>query len=180
MLRGIMKRFLLLTSFLFSCCLLGWAQDPAVAPLQTLPINPPEKQQDSGQGAGQDTSGTSGDQITKPAGAKGSTLIGCLSGPSKDGNFILRSMKYRTGVQVLGGDDLKNDSGSKVKLTGQWEAPTSPQTDANSPTEMRRFQVTQVEVLGQKCSVPIETTPTSKTKKQNPTTYNAPTDDSSH
>lgn len=171
-----MKRFILLASFsLFYCCVV-WAQDPAIAPLETLPVNPPEKHAD----ASQDTSATSGDQITKPAGAKGSTLIGCLSGPDKEGKYTLRSMHFRTGVQILGGDDLKNDAGSKVKLTGQWETPTSPEKDANSSTTIRRFQSTQVEVLGQKCSSPSETTPVSKTKKQNPTTYNAPSDDASH
>ena len=34
---------------------------------------------------------------------------------------MVRNMAHRTGVQVVGPDDLKNDSGSKVKLTGQWQ-----------------------------------------------------------
>jgi hypothetical protein len=173
-----MKRLVLVaTIFLLSCS--AWAQDPAIAPLQTLPVNPPEKQQDNSASANKDTSATSGDQITKPPSVKGSTVIGCLSGPDKEGKYTLRSMHYRTGVQVLGGDDLKTDSGSKVKLTGQWEAPTSPEKDATAQAPMRRFQATQVEVLATKCSAPAETNPIDKMKKQNPTTYNAPSDDSS-
>jgi len=175
----IMKRLAMLVSiFLLGC--FACAQDPAIAPLQTLPVNPPEKQQDNSSNANKDNSATSGDQITPPHGAKGSTVIGCLSGPDKEGKYLLRSMHYRTGVQVLGGDDLKTDSGSKVKLTGQWEAPTSPVKDANAQGPMRRFQATQIEVLATKCGAPAETAPVDKMKKQNPTTYNAPGDDSRH
>jgi hypothetical protein len=101
-------------------CLPALAQDPAIAPLRPLPATPAQ-QQDNAASANQDTSGTSGDQITKPAGAKGSTVIGCLAGPDKDGKFMLRNMAHRFGVQVVGPNDLKNDSGSKVKLTGQWQ-----------------------------------------------------------
>jgi hypothetical protein len=175
----VMKRLLFVASFCLLCSLV-WAQDPAVAPIETLPVNPPEKHLDSSSGPSQDTSATSGDQITKPGDVKAATMIGCLSGPDKDGKYVLRSMHFRTGVQVLGGNDLKNDSGSKVKLTGQWLTPASPAKDANATAPMRRFQATQMEVLSQKCRAPAETTPVDKMKKQNPTTYNAPSDDSSH
>jgi hypothetical protein len=174
----IMPRLVLVPSIFLLCCV-AWAQGQAIAPLQTPPLNPPEKQQDNSSSA-KDTGATAGDQITKPMGTKGSTIIGCLSGPDKVGKYVLRSMHYRTGVQVLGDDDLKTDSGSKVKLTGQWEAPTSPEKSANAPAAMGRFQATQIEVLATKCSSPAETTPVSKMKKQNPTTYNAPSDDSSN
>ena len=74
-------------------------------------------------------------------------------------------MQHRTGVQVLGPDDLKNDSGSKVKLTGSWEASPQqqPQTKAK---EARRFQVTAIEVLSPHCTAPSEKTPVSKAKQR--------------
>jgi len=157
--------------------------------VRVLPVDAPfAPQHDNSASATQDKSGATGDQITKPAGDKGSTLIGCLSGPDKNGKYTLRSMSHRTGVEVLGPDDLKNDSGSKVKLTGNWEAPEPAATtvaplqdkDKNStPAEMRRFQITDVEVMAKTCSAPTETTPVSKNKKPKPTTYNAPGDDSS-
>jgi len=56
---------------------------------------------------------------------------------------------------------LKNDSGSKVKLTGAWEAGPQqpPQTKAR---EARRFQVTAIVVLSPHCTAPSEKTPVSK------------------
>jgi hypothetical protein len=154
---------------------------PAIAPLRVLPVGPPIAQQQQGNAASatKDNSATSGDQITNPPGANDSTLIGCLAGPDKQGKYTLRSMNHRTGVEVLGPDDLKKDSGAKVKLTGKWEAPSPSQQPANSSVEMRRFQVTDVEVMAKTCSVPAETTPVSKNKKPKPTTYNAPSDDTS-
>ena len=92
---------------------------------------------------------------------------------------------YRMGVQILGPDDLKNDAGSKVKLTGQWQAPQQPVTPAPPQSQskdkpvarMRRFQVTDVEVVSPKCSVPTEVTPQSAQKRGKTTTYNAPSAD---
>ena len=151
----------------------AWTQQAAQNPAPAG--KPPGQPQPNAAGAAQDTSRTAGDQITKPAGAKESTVIGCLSGPDKDGKYTLRSMTYRSGVQVLGPGDLKNDSGSKVKLTGKWEAPQ--QTEGS--TRMRRFQVTEVEVMAQNCQPPSATTPVSKTKRPKPVTYNAPSSDNS-
>jgi len=154
------------------CCVAALAQAPAGAPVRPMPATPPAaQQQGNAASATQDNSGTSGDQITKPAGEKQSTLIGCLSGPDKDGKFTLRSMSYRAGVEVLGPDNLKDDSGSKVKLTGKWQAPAQ---QAGTAAGMRRFQVTDIEVVANRCSAPSETTPVSKNKKASPTTYNAP------
>jgi hypothetical protein len=163
----------------FALCLMSVAQDPAIAPVRPLPTTPPAAQQEgNAASATQDNSATSGDQITKPAGAKGSTLIGCLAGPDKDGKYTLRSMHFRTGVQVVGPNDLKNDAGTKVKLTGQWQ-PLSQPDQNNTSAATHRFQATDVEVLAQKCTPPSETTPVSKNKPQKPTTYNAPTSDDS-
>src|SRR5271166_2304107 len=171
---------------------------PAIAPLRVLPVGPPERQQqsDSTQQQGnatsatKDNSGTTGDQITKPAAAKGPTLIGCLSGPDKNGNYMLHSMNHRNGVKILGPADLKNASGAKVKLTGQWLTPeklpgsatASPNNTAATPangkaapqSEMLRFQVTDIEVMAKTCTAPTEVTPQSKNKKPKPTIYNAP------
>ena len=87
-------------------------------------------------------------------------------------------MAHRFGVQVLGADELKNDSGSKVKLTGQWQPLPPSELDKKSP-ETHRFQATDVEVLAAKCKPPGETNPVSKSKPQKPTTYNAPSSDDS-
>jgi hypothetical protein len=82
-------------------------------------------------------------------------------------------------VQVWGSDELKNDSGSKVKLTGQWQPLPPSELNKKSP-EKDRFQATDVEVVAQKCKPPGETTPVSKSKPQKPTTYNAPGSDDSN
>jgi len=189
-----MQRFIHLACLLLALGSFCFAQDPAIAPERPLSVNPPERQsdqQDNSASATKDNSATSGDQITKPAGAKGSTLIGCLVGPDKDGKFMVRNMAHRAGVQVVGPDDLKNDSGSKVKLTGQWQPlppdqmPVSPAQPTGKPEqperkpETRRFQATDVEVEAQKCTPPSETTPVSKNKAQKPTTYNAPSSNDS-
>lgn len=138
----------------------------------TSPGHTSAEQQKNAASASNDNSAISGDQVTKPAGAKGTTLIGCLSGPNADGRYMLTSMQHRTGVQVLGPDELKNDSGSKVKLTGAWEAnPGQPQVK-----EARRFQVTAVEVLSQNCKAPSATTPVSKEKQRQQQQKSSPGD----
>jgi hypothetical protein len=168
-----MKIHLCLATLGLAWCGAAYAQDAAIAPVRPLPADAQttqQKQQQNAASATKDTSGTTGDQITQPAGAKASTLVGCLSGPDKESRFTLRSMGHREGVQVLGGDDLKNDAGAKVKLTGKWEAPAQE----NGLAQMRRFQVTDVEVLAKTCVAPSETTPVSKNRKQKATTYDAP------
>ncbi len=180
-----MKWSIHLAVLILVCSLSALAQDPAIAPVRPLPTAP-DQQQNNAASADQDTSATSGDQITKPAVAKGSTVIGCLVGPDKDGKFVLRNMAHRFGVQVVGPTDLKNDSGSKVKLTGQWQPlpPSQAPIAATQPgdkktVETHRFQATDVEVLAQKCTPPTETTPVSKNKPQKATTYDAPASDDS-
>ena len=69
------------------------------------PNNTPAEQQNNAASATKDNSSISGDQVTKPAGAKGTTLIGCLSGPNTEGKYVLTNMQHRAGVQVLGFDD---------------------------------------------------------------------------
>lgn len=169
-----MKRLIALAILAVSLPLTALAQEPA----STQPSPPqatPAQKQDNAASATQDTSGTTGDQITKPAAAKGTTLIGCLQGPNKDGKYTLRSMSHRTGVQVLGAsDDLKSDTGSKVKLTGQWQ--TSAQASSTTK-EMPRFQATDIEVLAQRCSAPSEVNPVDQNKPQKTTIYNAPSSD---
>ena len=146
------------------CCSPAFSQEPSKA-------SAGQKQQNAAS-ATHDTSAISGDQITKPASAKGQTLTGCLSGPDKDGKFMLRSMSHRSGVEVLGPDTLKDDSGAKVKLTGKWEA-ASPAGQDMKPG-MQRFQMTDIEVLSKNCTAPSESTPASKNKRGKPTTYDAP------
>ena len=160
-----MKSFLHLLTLAAAVSIPALAQTPATTAQNPPPANTSVEQQTNAASATKDNSGVSGDQVTKPAGARGTTVIGCLSGPDKDGKYELRSMRHRTGIQVLGPDDLKNDSGSKVKLTGSWEASPQqpPQTKAK---EARRFQVTAVEVLSPHCIPPSEKTPISKEKQQ--------------
>ncbi len=171
-----MSRPIYFAMFVLAFCSLAVAQDTSSAPTTPPPSTPAQKQQNAAS-ATKDTSGTTGDQITSPPAAKGSTLIGCLAGPDKDGKFVLSNMNNRAGVQILGPDNLKNDSGSKVKLTGQWQPAQSPAQDKNT-TEMRRFQVTDVEVVAQTCHPPSVTTPVSKEKRGKTTTYDAPSADS--
>ena len=161
-----MKSFLYLLTLAAAISIPALTQEPATTPQNSLPPgNTPAEQQKNAASASKDNSGISGDQVTKPAGAKGTTLIGCLSGPNPEGKYVLTSMLYRTGIQVLGPDDLKNDSGSKVKLTGAWEASPQrpPQTKAK---EARRFQVTAIVMLSPHCTAPSATTPVSKAKQQ--------------
>jgi|SRR5579871_3215447 len=185
-----MKSLVCLAILALVSCGAGRSLIPAIAPVRVLPVGPPIAQQGNAGSAAKDNSGTTGDQITNPPGAKGSTLIGCLSGPDKDGKYRLRSMSHRTGVEVLGsGDELKSDSGTKVKLTGKWEAPQSDaaaqdktnttSAEKTKPTQMRRFQVTDVEVMAKTCSVPAEVTPENKNKRGKTTIYNAPSSDNS-
>ena len=171
-----MSRPIYFAMFVLAFCSLAVAQDTSSTPTVPPPNTPAQKQQNAAS-ATKDTSGTTGDQITSPPAAKGSTLIGCLAGPDKDGKFVLSNMNNRAGVQILGPDNLKNDSGSKVKLTGQWQPAQSPAQDKNT-TEMRRFQVTDVEVVAQTCHPPSATTPVSKEKRGKTTTYDAPSADS--
>jgi hypothetical protein len=136
-----MKPFICTLAFAILIGMVAYAQDPAT------------KSQDTG-----------ADQAAKAAEPKsGTTLIGCLSGPDSDGKFTLRSMSHRTGVEVFGPIELKDDSGSKVKLTGSWKPLDQP---AVKGKEARKFQATEIEVLAQKCEAPSETTPVSKEKQQ--------------
>src|SRR5664279_5283129 len=149
-----MKSFLYLLTLATAISIPALTQEPAATPQNSPPPgNTPVEQQKNAASATKDNSGISGDQVTKPAGAKGTTLIGCLSGPNAEGKYVLTSMQHRTGVQLLGPDDLKNESGSKVKLTGSWETSPQQQPHANAK-EARRFQTTAVEVLAQHCAVP--------------------------
>src|SRR5208283_2415393 len=134
----------------------AWAQNSA----QQVQSSPPPAAS-----ATQDNSADSEDKLTKPAGAKSATLIGCLSGPDSNGRYTLRSMEHRFGLQVLGPDNLKSDSGSKVKLTGWWVSGDQP-AESTKGKETRKFQASEVEVLAQKCMPPGETTPVSKKKQQ--------------
>jgi hypothetical protein len=112
----------------------------------------------------QETSAAGADQAAKSAPEKGgTTLIGCLSGPDSDGKFTLHSMSHRTGVEVFGPENLKDDAGSKVKLTGSWKKGEQPSAKGK---ESRTFQATDIEVLAQKCEAPSEKTPVSKGKQQ--------------
>ena len=127
----------------------------ALAILSSVPVLP-----QSTEAAAQ----TAADQAAKPAEHKDSTtLIGCLSGPDTNGKYTLRSMTYRTGVEVFGTNDLKTGSGDKVKLTGSWKPGDKPVVKGK---ESRKFKASDVEVLAEKCRPPGETTPVSKQKQQ--------------
>ena len=99
---------------------------------------------------------------TPQAGAKGTTLIGCLAGPDADDHYTLTSMQHRLGVEVVGGDELKSGAGAKVKLTGSWEA--LPGSEGKKGDAARLFKATAVSVMEEKCQAPTEATPVSKKK----------------
>ncbi len=113
----------------------------------------------------QDNPAKSANQATKPAEPKGgSTLIGCLSGPDHDGEYLLRSMEHRSGVEVFGLDELQIASGGKVKLTGSWKPADQP-AKSGSAKKDRKFEATQVELMAETCQAPSEKTPVSKQKQ---------------
>jgi hypothetical protein len=111
----------------------------------------------------QDAATTDKPATAAPA-SKGTTLIGCLAGPDADDHYTLTSMQHRTGVEVVGGDELKSDAGAKVKLTGSWEA--LPGSEGKKGDAARQFRATAISVVEQKCQTPAETTPMSKKKAQ--------------
>ncbi len=173
-----MKRLTRIAAFLLTGCLSALGQEPAPStPTPPASGDSSAQEQQNATSATKDNSGTTGDQITKPAGAKGSTLIGCLAGPDKDGKYNIHNMTYRDGVQVLGSEELKNDAGSKVKLTGQWQ-PVPPEQGQANKSATRRFQIIDLEVVSPHCLIPSAVTPVSKNKNQKATTYNAPSSDS--
>jgi hypothetical protein len=101
----------------------------------------------------------------KPAdSSKGTTIIGCLAGPDADDHYTLTSMQHRLGVDVVGGDELKQGAGAKVKLTGTWQP--MPGASAKTGDATQQFKATQVAVLEAKCQAPQALTPVSKNKKQ--------------
>jgi hypothetical protein len=164
-----MNRLLALFVIALAMSLSAKAQDPATQS-GTPPVS--GDKQSNAASATQDNSAISGDQVTKPAGAKGSTVIGCLSAPDPEGHLMLRNMQYRSGIEVLGPNDLNTAAGQKVKLTGKWvplaaaqKSPTSAQ-EAAGKQEARRFQASSFEVLAEKCSQPAENTPMSKKKEK--------------
>ncbi len=134
------------------------ASDPA-----TPPSAAQADKQSNATAATHDTE-TSADQNTKPAGAKMSTVIGCLGSPDAEGHFVLRSMQYRSGVEVLGTSDLAAAAGDKVKLTGHW-VPGADSQDESGKKKNQRFQATSFNIMDDKCSPPAETTPISKKKQ---------------
>jgi len=100
-----------------------------------------------------------------PASSQGhTTVIGCLSGPDGDNQYTLTSMQHRTGVAVTGGDELKDASGSKVKLTGSWEA--LPGSEGKTGDAAKRFKASDVSVMDEKCPAPQAVTPVSKKKQK--------------
>lgn len=137
-------------------------QEPTGTQSTATPGDTKPDQQRNAPGVSKDTGATSGDQVTRPAGAKGLTLIGCLSGPDTNGRYILTSMQHRTGVELFGPDELKNARGDKVKLTGTWLAAPSPPVQQTERKPARPFQVTQIEVLSQQCQAPSPTSPGKK------------------
>lgn len=172
-----MKRLPALTMMALSFGLMCLAQSSNPAPPSGAPTSHVEKQNNAAS-ATQDNSAISGDQVTKPAGVKSSTVIGCLDSPDAEGHLTLRSMQYRAGVDVVGPNDLETAAGQKVKLTGQWVAVSQSQDatssqDASNNKKNRRFQATSFEVLADKCPPPSETTPFSKKKQKEQKTKSA-------
>ena len=167
-----MNRLTALTMIALALSVTALAQNSSPTTPPATPSATQADKQSNAASATQDNSAISGDQVTKPAGAKSSTVTGCLSTPDSDGHFLLRSMQYRSGVEVVGPNDLGSAAGQKVKLTGQWEpVPESQNADTTSQNAggkkaKRRFQATAFDVLAEKCPPPSETTPISKKKQK--------------
>lgn len=105
-----------------------------------------------------------GQEAAKPVPvAKGTTVVGCLSGPDADDHYTLTSMQHRLGVEVVGDETLKQGSGAKVKLTGSWEA--LPGAAGKTGDAAHRFKATAVTVMEEKCTAPQAVTPVSKKKQ---------------
>lgn len=92
----------------------------------------------------------------------GTSIIGCLAGPGADDQYTLTSMQHRMGVDVVGSEELKKGAGTKVKLTGSWEA--LPGAEGKKGDVSRRFRATAVTVLEEKCQAPEPVTPVGKKK----------------
>jgi hypothetical protein len=109
--------------------------------------------------------GLAAQETAQPSAAsKGTTVIGCLTGPDADDHYTLTSMQHRLGVEVVGGDELKKGAGAKVKLTGSWEPLPGPEGKKGDAT--RRFKATDITVMEEKCQVPAAVTPESKKKQE--------------
>ena len=159
-----MKHLILTIAFVIGMALSARAESSKATAGSQESSAPQIQKQSNASGTTGDTREISGDQVTKPAGAKNSAVIGCLEGPDIDGRFVLRSMQYRSGVEVLGPDDLVSVVGKKIRLTGSWVAVGTGSEAAVKQT--RKFQVSSLDVLAEKCSAPTETTPISKKKQQ--------------
>ena len=112
-------------------------------------------------------SASGGAQETAPPAApaaKGSTVTGCLAGPDSDDRYTLTSMQHRTGVTVVGGEELKQGAGAKVKLTGSWE--TLPGSEGKKGDATRLFRATEMMVVEESCQAPQAVTPVSKKKQK--------------
>ena len=157
-----------MTPFIYALALAILVSMPSLAQNIASPNVGPPSSSATGEKAGlpsQDDSSTQAGHAAKPAEDKGhTTIIGCLSGPDKDGKYTLRSMSHRTGVEVFGSDGLKAASSSKVKLTGLWK-PSDQPAEPGSTKKARKFEVTDLEVMAAKCEVPTEKTPISKEKQ---------------
>src|ERR1039458_6222243 len=61
-------------------------------------------------------------------------------GPDAEDHYTLTSMQHRTGVEVVGGDELITGAGAKVKLTGSWQA--LPGAEGKKGDAAQRFKAT--------------------------------------
>ncbi|HEY6972464.1 MAG TPA: hypothetical protein VJA94_24865 [Candidatus Angelobacter sp.] len=105
------------------------------------------------------TGGT--DQEKKPTkGGGGATLTGCLSGPSSEGVYELKSGKKT--VEVGGLDDLSKHVGNEVKLHGTWakggseigekeEAGGKEGKEGKEEKGERHFKVTSIDHIADTC-----------------------------
>jgi len=157
-----------MTPFFYALALAILVSMPCLAQNVASPNVGPPSSSAPGEKAGlpsPDNSSAQAEQAAKPAEDKGhTTIVGCLSGPDKEGRYALRSMSHRTGVEVFGSDHLKSASGSKVKLTGLWKPGDQP-AEPGGAKKARKFEVTDLEVMAAKCAAPTEKTPISKEKQ---------------
>ena len=95
---------------------------------------------------------------SKSTSAKSTTLSGCLSGPTSEGIYKLKTATKE--VEVGGLADLKDHVGHQVKLTGTWaksgsdigEKEKSSSTADKSEAGEKHFKVTSIQHVADTCS----------------------------
>lgn len=120
--------------------------------------NPPAGTKASGVTSGRGE--TAVEQTTKDSKIN---LVGCLAGPTNEGDYTLTPDRAKDGVKVSGaaGVDLKSHVGHQVKLTGMWASTgtTMGQHAKTGGKIEQHFKATRVQQLAPTCEASSEGEP---------------------